>query len=74
MKLQGRTSRSGPFVVRPAPGACTEAINGSQGHATLLLDGSFGEQSRGVELACQRVAAATRALIQGRAALYDAPK
>jgi AcrR family transcriptional regulator len=47
------------------------AINGlAQGHATLFLDGGFGELPAAVGPACERVAAATRALIEGRSALY----
>lgn len=52
-----------------------EAMTGlAQGHATLLLDGRFGEAPAGVELACERVAAATRALVRGRSLLFSAPE
>lgn len=51
-----------------------QALNGlAQGHATLLLDGGFGPLPGAVEPASERAAAATRALIRGRAALYDGP-
>jgi AcrR family transcriptional regulator len=44
----------------------------AQGHATLLLDGAFGEPSEAVDLAAERAAAATRALVRGRSLLFDA--
>ena len=44
----------------------------AQGHATLLLDGAFGEPSESVDLAAERAAAATRALVRGRSLLFDA--
>jgi AcrR family transcriptional regulator len=42
----------------------------AQGHATLLLDGAFGEPSESVDLAAERAAAATRALVRGRSLLF----
>lgn len=49
-----------------------EAMTGlAQGHATLLLDGRFGEPPDAVDLACGRVAAATRALVRGRSVLFS---
>ena len=51
-----------------------EAMTGlAQGHATLLLDGRYGEDQPGVDLACERVAAATRALVRGRSLLFSPP-
>jgi AcrR family transcriptional regulator len=44
----------------------------AQGHATLLLDGGFGEPAEAVDLAAERAAAATRALVRGRSLLFDA--
>jgi AcrR family transcriptional regulator len=44
----------------------------AQGHATLLLDGAFGEPSEAVDLAADRAAAATRALVRGRSLLFEA--
>ena len=53
--------------------ALIQALVGlAQGHATLLLDGAFGEPSEAVDLAAQRAAAATRALVRGRSLLFDA--
>lgn len=50
-----------------------EAMTGlAQGHATLLLDGRFGEPPAAVDLACERVAAAMRALVRGRSLLFPA--
>src|SRR4051794_19014470 len=47
--------------------ALIQALIGlAQGHATLLLDGAFGEPSDSVGLAAERAAAATRALVRGR--------
>jgi AcrR family transcriptional regulator len=49
-----------------------EAMTGlAQGHATLLLDGRYGDMPQGVDLACERVAAATRALVRGRSLLFS---
>jgi AcrR family transcriptional regulator len=44
----------------------------AQGHATLLLDGAFGGPSEAVDLAADRAAAATRALVRGRSLLFEA--
>lgn len=53
--------------------ALIQALIGlAQGHATLLLDGAFGEPSESVDLAAERAAAATRALVRGRSLLFDA--
>jgi AcrR family transcriptional regulator len=50
-----------------------QAITGlAQGHATLLLDGAFGDMPAAVDIGCERVAAATRALIRGRSLLFSA--
>jgi AcrR family transcriptional regulator len=38
----------------------------AHGHAMLLLDGSFGEGAKAVELAAERAARATLALVEGR--------
>jgi Tetracyclin repressor-like, C-terminal domain len=38
----------------------------THGHAMLLLDGSFGEGDEAVELAAERAARATLALVEGR--------
>jgi AcrR family transcriptional regulator len=47
----------------------------SQGHATLLLDGMFGDSpAEAAGLAAERAAAATRALIRGRRLLFAAPR
>lgn len=40
----------------------------SHGHAALLLDGSSGHGEDAVDIAAERAAAATRALVEGRAA------
>ncbi len=42
----------------------------AQGYATMLLEGSFGEPPAAVDLACERVAAATAALLRGRSLLF----
>jgi len=47
--------------------AATEAT--AHGHATLLLDGSFDDEEDPVGSAAEQAAAATLAIIQGRAAL-----
>lgn len=53
--------------------ALIQALIGlAQGHATLLLDGGFGEPAEAVDLAATRAAAATRALVRGRSLLFDA--
>jgi len=54
-------------------GALIQALVGlAQGHATLLLDGAFGEPTEAVDLAAERAAAATRALVRGRSLLFAA--
>jgi AcrR family transcriptional regulator len=53
--------------------ALIQALIGlAQGHATLLLDGAFGEPAEAVDLAADRAAAATRAMVRGRSLLFDA--
>ncbi len=42
----------------------------AQGHATQLLEGKFGEMPEAVDLAAERVAAATLALVRGRSLLF----
>lgn len=51
-----------------------QAIAGlAQGHATFLLDGAFrGTAAEAADLAAERAAAATRALIRGRRLLFAA--
>jgi AcrR family transcriptional regulator len=50
-----------------AAGILVQALTGlAQGHATMLLEGGFGELPGAVDLASERAAAATRALIRGR--------
>jgi AcrR family transcriptional regulator len=44
----------------------------AHGHAMLLLDGRFGRGRKAVELAAERAAQATLALIEGRRLLADA--
>jgi len=41
------------------------------GHAMYLLDGVFGERDAAVDLACERAAAATLALVEGLSSLTD---
>jgi AcrR family transcriptional regulator len=41
-----------------------------QGHATMLLEGYFGELPGAVDVAAERAAAATRALLRGRSLLF----
>jgi AcrR family transcriptional regulator len=54
-----------------AAGVLVEAMTAlAQGHATLLLEGSFGEMPEAVDLASERVAAAMQALIRGRSLLF----
>jgi AcrR family transcriptional regulator len=42
----------------------------AQGHATMLLEGYFGEPPKAVDTAAERAAAATRALLRGRSQLF----
>lgn len=42
----------------------------AQGHATMLLEGYFGEPPEAVDVAAERAAAATRALLRGRSLLF----
>jgi AcrR family transcriptional regulator len=66
--------------------ACVRALSGGQapsehlataveaaahGHAMLLLDGSFGQGDQAVELAAERAARATLALVESRHLLTD---
>lgn len=54
-----------------ATGLLLGAMTGlAQGHAAMLLDGAFGELPAAVGPASERAAAATRALLAGREALY----
>jgi AcrR family transcriptional regulator len=41
----------------------------AQGHATMLLEGYFGEPPEAVDVAAERAAGATRALLRGRSQL-----
>ena len=45
----------------------------AQGHATMLLDGYFGEPPEAIDAAAERAAGATRALLRGRSLLYSQP-
>lgn len=55
-------------------GILVQALTGlAQGHATLLLDGGFGELPGAVDLAAERARAATAALLRGRDLLFTAP-
>lgn len=55
-----------------AAGVLVQALTGlAQGHATMLLEGGFGELPQAVDLASERAAAATRALIRGRSLLIE---
>jgi AcrR family transcriptional regulator len=52
-------------------GALVLALTGlAQGHATLLLDGGFGDPPAAVELAAARARAATAAMLRGRSLLF----
>ena len=42
----------------------------AQGHATMLLEGYFGDPPAAVDVAAGRAAAATRALLRGRSLLF----
>jgi AcrR family transcriptional regulator len=42
----------------------------AQGYATMLLDGAFGRGAADLELATERAAAATRALVRGRSLIF----
>jgi AcrR family transcriptional regulator len=42
----------------------------AQGHATMLLEGYFGEPPAAVDVAAERAAGATRALLRGRSQLF----
>jgi AcrR family transcriptional regulator len=51
-----------------------QALTGlAQGHATLLLDGGFGDPPDAVDLAAGRARAATAAMLRGRSLLFEAP-
>jgi AcrR family transcriptional regulator len=43
----------------------------AQGHATMLLEGYFGELPNAVDVAAERAAGATRALLRGRSQLFS---
>lgn len=69
----GAARKLAPRGDEAAAAVLLEAMTGlAQGHATLLLDGRFGEPPGAVDLACERVAAATRALVRGRSVLFSA--
>ncbi|HET6998476.1 MAG TPA: TetR/AcrR family transcriptional regulator [Solirubrobacterales bacterium] len=42
----------------------------AQGYATMLLEGNFGEPPEAVDIAAERAAAATAALLRGRSLLF----
>jgi AcrR family transcriptional regulator len=42
----------------------------AQGHATMLLEGYYGEPPEAVDVAAERAAGATRALLRGRSQLF----
>ncbi|HSK50675.1 MAG TPA: helix-turn-helix domain-containing protein [Solirubrobacterales bacterium] len=55
-------------------GVLVQALTGlAQGHATLLLDGAFGEPPGAVDLAATRARAATAAMLRGRSLLFETP-
>jgi AcrR family transcriptional regulator len=55
-------------------GLLVQALTGlAQGHATLLLDGAFGEPPDAVDLAAARARAATAAMLRGRSLLFESP-
>lgn len=55
-------------------GVLVQALTGlAQGHATLLLDGGFGEPPGAVDLAAARARAATAAMLRGRSLLFESP-
>ncbi len=50
-----------------SPDELADAVEAAaHGHATLLLDGSFGEGDRGIELAAERAARVTLAIVESR--------
>jgi AcrR family transcriptional regulator len=52
-------------------GILVQALTGlAQGHATLLLDGGFGDPPAAVDLAAARARAATAAMLRGRSLLF----
>jgi AcrR family transcriptional regulator len=54
-----------------ATGVLVQALSSlAQGYATMLLEGSFGEPPAAVDLAGERAAAATAALLRGRSLLF----
>lgn len=55
-------------------GLLVQALTGlAQGHATLLLDGAFGDPPAAVDLAAARARAATAAMLRGRSLLFESP-
>ena len=63
-KLAPRRSERDAAALLEAMGAL------AQGHATLLADGAFGDPAAAVQVAAERAAAATRALVGGRRHLF----
>jgi len=54
-----------------AAGILIQALTSlAQGHATMLLEGYFGEPPAAVDLAAERASGATRALLRGRSLLF----
>jgi AcrR family transcriptional regulator len=52
-------------------GILVQALTGlAQGHATLLLDGGFGDLPTAVDLASARARAATAAMLRGRSLMF----
>jgi AcrR family transcriptional regulator len=69
--ISGVARRLVPDGDEELAGMLVQTIAGlAQGHATLLLDGGFGDPERSVEIAAERTAAATRALVRGRSLLW----
>jgi len=57
-----------------SPEELADAVEAAaHGHATLLLDGSFGEGDRAVELAAERAARVTLAIVESRRLLNTPP-
>ncbi len=55
-----------------ATAVLVEALTGlAQGYATMLLEGNFGEPPEAVDVAAERAAAATAALLRGRSLLFQ---
>jgi AcrR family transcriptional regulator len=68
------TALTGPGggAAGPAQDLATALEATARGHAVLLLDGSFGQGAAAVDLAAQRAARATAALIESRHLLSQA--